>query len=80
MRPSPWVLVMGAVVGACAGLGLGALAHVLAAAGLDAVGGGWRDLQGFAWNLVPLGTVAGGVLGGWAADRWQRRRTPGGTP
>lgn len=43
---------------------------------LEASSGPVREMQGLLWNLVPLSTVAGMLLGGWAA----RRSTRGGPP
>lgn len=71
---SVWLAVLSIVVGAGLGLALGAGLYVVIAAMLESAGPPLVDLQGFAWNLVPFGTLAGGVLGWWAGTRWQRRR------
>lgn len=73
-RDNPvWITVLAIVGGAALGLALGAGFYTALAAVLEEAGGPLVDLQGFAWNLVPLGTLAGGALGWWAAVRWQRR-------
>lgn len=64
-RPMTW-----AAVGAVLGLAVGAGIHVALASVLEDAGGAVEELQGFVWNLVPLGTVGGAVLG-WAL--WRRR-------
>ncbi len=61
----PWTAaIIGAVVGFAIGAALyGVLTPVLEASS-------WaRDLQGFVWNLVPTGTVAGLVVGTWLSGR-----------
>lgn len=60
--------VVGAVLGALAGLALGAGAYLGLEPVLEAADGAVRELQGFVWNLVPVGTVGGAVLG-WALAR-----------
>lgn len=74
-RENPvWITVLAIVGGAALGLALGAGSYSVIAAVLEDAGSPLVDLQGFAWNLVPLGTLAGGGLGWWGAARWQRRR------
>jgi cell division protein FtsX len=53
----------GAAAGAVAGFLLGWGIYALATPALEASDGLIRETQGLVWNLVPLLTVAGGVLG-----------------
>lgn len=70
------VAVLAIGIGAALGLAVGAGLYVAIASVLEEAGTPLVDLQGFAWNLVPFGTLGGGVLGWWAGSRWQRRRRP----
>lgn len=67
-------MVVGVLVGAGLGLALGAGVNALLVPVLEASEGPVRELQGLVWNLVPFGTVGGGVLGWLAAQRWVRGR------
>lgn len=62
----PWV---GVVVGAAAGFVVGWAVYTLATPVLEASDGLLRETQGLVWNLVPLMTVVGGVLGYRLAKR-----------
>lgn len=68
-----WITVLAIVGGAALGLALGAGFYSVIAAVLEEAGSPLVDLQGLAWNLVPLGMLAGGGLGWWAASRRRRR-------
>ena len=59
-------------IGATAGFALGALIYVVLAPWLEDQSGWLRELQGMAWNLVPLLTVVGAAVGGVC------QRDPGG--
>lgn len=59
----------GVLAGAVLGLALGAGAYTALEPVLESADGIVRELQGFAWNLVPFGTVGGGVLGWIAVQR-----------
>lgn len=60
--------VVGGGAGALAGLGLSSAVYLLLTPVLEHSRGLVRELQGLLWNVVPLSTVAGGVLG-WAIVR-----------
>ncbi len=74
LQDHPVGAVLAIVIGAALGLAVGAGLYTVIARVLDDAGSPLVELQGFAWNLVPLGTLGGGVLGWWAGSRWQRRR------
>ena len=63
----------GAAIGLGLGLGLGALAYSLIAPALEATTGILRELQGFAWNLVPGLSAAGAIVGLFLGLAWRRR-------
>lgn len=67
----------GAVIGAVLGFGVGALIYWLITPLLENSPGLIREMQGFAWNLVPglsiLGAIIGLVLGLARRRRAQRR-------
>ena len=62
----------GAVVGAVIGFAIGAAIYLALTPVLEGSDGWIRELQGFAWNLVPGVTLLGAVLGWWVVSR---RRT-----
>lgn len=69
-------MVVRGVVGGLAG---GAVALAVAAAIylgvnplLESAGSPLRELQGLLWNIVPLGTVTGIVVGVWMATRHEQ--------
>lgn len=66
--------VVAVLVGAVVGFGVGAGVYLLLTPVLETADGLVRELQGFAWNLVPLGTVGGGVLGWIVVQRRRRHR------
>lgn len=70
-------MVIGMLVGAAAGFGLGGAVYVLVNPVLEQSSGLVRELQGALWNLVPLLTVVGGVLGWWLIAVRARRRQAG---
>lgn len=61
-----WLLV---VVGGAVGLAVGAAVYLGLNPVLEQSTGLVRELQGLLWNLVPLLTVVGMVLGWWFARR-----------
>lgn len=66
--------VLGGGVGALAGLAVSSAVYLLLTPVLEDSRGLVRELQGLLWNVVPLLTVAGGVLG-WATVRAHFRRS-----
>ena len=62
--PHPWRSLLAIGIGAAAGFALGALIYVVLAPWLEDQSGWLRELQGMAWNLVPLLTVVGAAVGG----------------
>jgi hypothetical protein len=60
--------VLGAVVGAVLGFVVGAGVYLALGPMLEAADGPVRELQGLTWNLVPVGTVGGALLG-WVLAR-----------
>ena len=67
--PRPWAVLLAVVLGALAGFGVGAVAYLAVNPLLEDASGWVRELQGLAWNLVPLLTVGGAALGGVLASR-----------
>ena len=65
--------IWGALGGGALGFGVGYTFYVLITPVLEASTGLVRELQGLSWNLVPLLTVAGAVLGGLLVSRRRRR-------
>lgn len=63
-----WRITLGAVLGGV----LGASIYLLLAPWLEDQSGIVREMQGFAWNLVPGLFIVGGFLGWWWAVRSQR--------
>lgn len=61
--------IAGLLVGAVAGLLLGGVVYSLGAPVLERSGGWLRETQGLLWNLVPLLTVLGALVGVWVAGR-----------
>ncbi len=61
--------VVGALVGAVLGFALGAAVYLVLDSVLEGSGSWIEELQGLAWNLVPLGTIAGAVTGYVVARR-----------
>lgn len=62
-RPG-WVrMFLGLLVGAGLGLGLGAGVYLLLNPALEGAGGTLEDFQGLLWNVVPLCTAAGALVG-----------------
>ena len=68
-HPRSTRIVLGVVIGAVIGFVLGATAYFVLAPWLESQSGLLREMQGFAFNLVPLLTLAGGGLGAWWAVR-----------
>ncbi len=63
----------GALAGAALGFGVGAIGYLLIAPVLEESAGWIRELQGFAWNLVPGLTMVGAVVGLILGVLWRRR-------
>lgn len=63
-------IIGGVIVGAIIGFVIGAGAYFILAPWLENQDGLLREMQGFAFNLVPGLTVVGGGLGAW----WGLRR------
>ncbi len=61
------------MVGAGVGFGLGALGYTLIVPVLEASSGVVRELQGFAWNVVPGSSVLGAIIGLLLGRAWRRR-------
>ncbi len=61
-QSAPRVLA-GVLVGAVLGFAVGAAAYLVIDAVLEGRGGWMEELQGLAWNLVPLGAVVGAGVG-----------------
>lgn len=62
----------GALIGLAVGLGVGIAAYLVLDPVLEASTGLLREMQGFAWNLVPVLAVVGvivGVLIGWRISK-----------
>jgi hypothetical protein len=64
----------GALAGGAIGFALGYFTYLQVTPVLEASTGLVRELQGFAWNLVPGLTVLGAVGGGLLLGRGRRRR------
>ncbi len=71
-----WLTVVALAGGAVLGLALGAGLYTALVLVLERAGEPLVELKGFAWNLVPLSTLGGAVLGGWAVKHRQRRGSP----
>lgn len=67
-------MAAGILVGAGLGFAFGAGAYTALEPMLEAAESPISELQGLVWNVVPFGTLGGGVLGGIAAQRWRDRR------
>jgi hypothetical protein len=61
--------LVGVIVGAVLGLAVGAASYLVIEAVLEGRGGWVEELQGLAWNLVPLGAVCGAGVGILVARR-----------
>lgn len=61
-------------VGIALGLALGVLVYVSLNPALEGRDDWLEEFQGLLFNVVPLGAVAGGLLGWWASRRFRRRR------
>jgi cell division protein FtsX len=73
-----WVTgTLGAAAGAVVGFSLSWLIYTALNPVLEASTGWTRELQGFLWNVVPLLTLAGAVVGALVAVRWRRRGRAG---
>ncbi len=55
--------LIGVLVGAVVGFTAGATVYLVIEAVLEGRGGWVEELQGLAWNLVPLGAVLGAGVG-----------------
>lgn len=64
-RHGPLLHLLGATVGAAVGFGMAWVIYVSLVPVLENRDDWLRDLQGFLWNVVPLLTVGGAVLGWW---------------
>jgi hypothetical protein len=62
----------GALIGLAVGLGLGIPSYLLLTPALEASSGLLREMQGFAWNLVPGTAVVGALLGALIGRRMSR--------
>jgi len=63
-------IVIGVAIGAILGFAIGAGAYLLLDPWLESSSSPLREMQGFAFNLVPGLTLIGGGLGAW----WGVRR------
>ena len=68
-RQSAPRLLIGVLVGAVLGFALGAAAYLIIDTVLEGHGGWVEELQGLAWNLVPLGAVVGAGVGVFVTRR-----------
>ncbi len=69
-QPHSSRIVAGVLVGAISGFVLGAVIYFVLSPVLESQSGVLREMQGFAFNLVPGLAVIGGALGAW----WGIRR------
>lgn len=69
-EPRSTRIVLGVVVGVIVGFIIGAAAYFLLSPWLETRTGLLREMQGFAFNLVPGLALIGGGLGAW----WGLRR------
>lgn len=69
-QPGSARIVLGIVLGVVVGFIIGAAAYFLLAPWLETRTGLLREMQGFAFNLVPGLAIVGGALGAW----WGARR------
>jgi hypothetical protein len=60
---------VGGLVGGIIGFMIGAVVYLFVNPMLEAATGPVRELQGLLWNLVPLLTATGSVVGWWTATR-----------
>lgn len=65
-------IVVAVAIGAIMGFAVGSGSYLLLEPWLEAQSGPLREMQGFAFNLVPGLTVIGGLLGAWWALRQRR--------
>ncbi len=61
--------LVGVLFGALLGFAVGAAAYLVIDAVLEGSGGWVEELQGLAWNVVPLGTVVGAGVGVFVTRR-----------
>ncbi|HSK24890.1 MAG TPA: hypothetical protein VK906_17020 [Egicoccus sp.] len=80
-RPRRRTLVVAAagVLGALLGFAVSAAIYLVLDPLLETSSTGVRELQGLLWNVVPVGTVAGFVVGVLLASRRRRRQPPDNT-
>ena len=64
-RHGPLLFLLGAIAGAAVGFGVAWVIYVSLVPVLEDRDDWLRELQGFLWNVVPLLTVGGAVLGWW---------------
>lgn len=69
-QPRSSRILAGVLVGAVIGFIVGAAAYFILSPWLETRSGVLRELQGFAFNLVPGLTIIGGAFGAW----WGVRR------
>lgn len=62
-------VALGVVVGGAIGFAAGAAVYLLLNPVLEDASGWIRETQGLLWNLVPILTVLGGVVGGLLQNR-----------
>lgn len=62
-------VVLGVVVGGAIGFGEGAAVYLLLKPVLEDASGWIRETQGLLWNLVPVLTVVGALIGGLLLNR-----------
>lgn len=68
------LVTLGGVVGGMVGFGLAAGVYLLLNPVVDASDTWVEELQGLLWNVVPLGTVIGVIVGVFLARRLAQRR------
>jgi hypothetical protein len=65
-------VALGLVCGGAIGFAVGAVVYVLLNPALEDASGWIRETQGLLWNLVPLLTVLGGLVGGLLLNRSEK--------
>lgn len=66
-------VLVGAAAGALAGFAVATALWLALEPVLDRTDTWVRDLQGLLWNVIPLLTVVGALVGLWVARSWPRR-------
>jgi len=62
-------VALGVVGGGAIGFAVGAVVHMLLNPVLEDASGWIREMQGLLWNLVPILTVIGALVGGLVLNR-----------